>query len=80
MNKKLARKFIPIPPILDTDGIKYTPLGKADAFRHSLENSFQVNPEPYCNSHINKQTPKHNTRPKAGDMMRFLQLDLKWMA
>ncbi|CAL1296039.1 unnamed protein product [Larinioides sclopetarius] len=54
MNKKLARKFTPIPPILDTDGIRYTPLGKADAFRHSLENFFQVNPEPYCNSHINK--------------------------
>ncbi|GBO07200.1 RNA-directed DNA polymerase from mobile element jockey [Araneus ventricosus] len=54
MNRKLSKKFIPTPPILDTDGIKYTPLGKANAFKHSLENSFQENPEPYCNLHINE--------------------------
>ncbi|GBN39168.1 putative RNA-directed DNA polymerase from transposon X-element, partial [Araneus ventricosus] len=54
MNRKLSKKCIPTPPILDTDGMKYTPLGKANAFRHCLENSFQVNPEPYCNSHIKK--------------------------
>ncbi|GBM34722.1 hypothetical protein AVEN_208883-1 [Araneus ventricosus] len=54
MNRKLSRKFIPTPPILDTEGIKYTPLGKANAFKHSLENSFPENPEPYCNLHINE--------------------------
>ncbi|GBN86573.1 hypothetical protein AVEN_41317-1 [Araneus ventricosus] len=54
MNRKLSNKFIPTPPILDTDGMKYMPLGKANAFRYSLENSFQENPEPYCNSHISK--------------------------
>ncbi|GBN23224.1 RNA-directed DNA polymerase from mobile element jockey, partial [Araneus ventricosus] len=54
MNRKLSKKLTPTPPILDTDGMKYTPLGKANAFRHSLENSFQVNPEPYCNTHISK--------------------------
>ncbi|GBM61035.1 hypothetical protein AVEN_79682-1 [Araneus ventricosus] len=47
MNQKLSKKFIPTPPILDTNGIKYTPLGKANAFKHNLENSFQENPEPY---------------------------------
>ncbi|GBM58552.1 hypothetical protein AVEN_255332-1 [Araneus ventricosus] len=46
--------FISIPPILDTDGIKYTPLGKANAFKHSLENSSQENPKPYFNLHINE--------------------------
>ncbi|GBM54399.1 hypothetical protein AVEN_83006-1 [Araneus ventricosus] len=54
MNRKLSKKFIPTAPILDTDGMEYTPLGKANAFSYSLENSFQENPEPYCNSHINK--------------------------
>ncbi|GBO22917.1 hypothetical protein AVEN_190965-1 [Araneus ventricosus] len=54
MNRKLSKKFISTPPILDTDGIKYTPLGKANAFKHSLENSFQENPEQYCNLHINE--------------------------
>ncbi|GBM89207.1 putative RNA-directed DNA polymerase from transposon X-element [Araneus ventricosus] len=54
MNRKLSKKIIPTPPILDSDGMKYTPLGKANAFRFSLENSFQVNPEPYCNNHIKK--------------------------
>ncbi|GBL88889.1 hypothetical protein AVEN_179781-1 [Araneus ventricosus] len=54
MNRKLSKKFIPTPPILDTDEIKYTPLGKANAFKHSLEKSFQENPEPYCNLHINE--------------------------
>ncbi|GBO25010.1 hypothetical protein AVEN_97105-1 [Araneus ventricosus] len=34
--------------------MKYTPLGKANVFRHSLENSFQENLEPYCNIHIIK--------------------------
>ncbi|GBN57608.1 hypothetical protein AVEN_141750-1 [Araneus ventricosus] len=51
---KVIKKFIPTPPILDIDGIKYTPLGKANAFKHSLENSFQQNSEPYCNLHINE--------------------------
>ncbi|GBN95680.1 putative RNA-directed DNA polymerase from transposon X-element [Araneus ventricosus] len=53
-NRKLSKKFIPTPPILDTDGIKYTPLGKANAFKHSVENFLQENSEPYYNLHINK--------------------------
>ncbi|GBN91498.1 putative RNA-directed DNA polymerase from transposon BS [Araneus ventricosus] len=53
MNRKLSKKFIPTPPILDTDVIKYTPLGKANAFKHSPENSFQKNSELYYNFHIN---------------------------
>ncbi|KAF8789716.1 putative RNA-directed DNA polymerase like protein [Argiope bruennichi] len=51
-NRKLTKKFFALPPILYSDGLKYTPLGKANAFLHSLENSFQVNPEPYCNDQI----------------------------
>ncbi|GBN31697.1 hypothetical protein AVEN_62085-1 [Araneus ventricosus] len=54
MNRKLSKKFIPTPTILDTVGIKYTPVGKANAFKHNLENSFQENPEPYCNLHIDE--------------------------
>ncbi|GBN11497.1 putative RNA-directed DNA polymerase from transposon X-element, partial [Araneus ventricosus] len=50
--RKFTKKFIQVPPILDTDGLKYTPLGKANAFKYSLENSFQTNPEPYNNNHI----------------------------
>ncbi|GBM87188.1 hypothetical protein AVEN_78700-1 [Araneus ventricosus] len=45
--RKFSRKYIQIPPILDTDYIKCTPLGKANAFKYSLENSFQTSPEPY---------------------------------
>ncbi|GBO08459.1 hypothetical protein AVEN_8603-1 [Araneus ventricosus] len=51
---KVIKKFIPTPPILDTHEIKYTLLGKANAFKHSIENSFQENPEPYCNLHVNE--------------------------
>ncbi|GBN95687.1 hypothetical protein AVEN_204862-1 [Araneus ventricosus] len=52
--RKFSRNFHKIPPILDTDGLKYTPLGKANAFKYSLENSFQTNPEPYDNRHISE--------------------------
>ncbi|GBN05498.1 putative RNA-directed DNA polymerase from transposon X-element, partial [Araneus ventricosus] len=52
--RKYSRKFHKIPPILDTDGLKYTPLGKANAFKYLLENSFQTNPEPYDNRHISE--------------------------
>ncbi|GBM90775.1 hypothetical protein AVEN_229453-1 [Araneus ventricosus] len=31
----------------DTDDIKFTPLGKANALLYSLEKSFQTNAEPY---------------------------------
>ncbi|KAF8791376.1 hypothetical protein HNY73_006256 [Argiope bruennichi] len=53
-NRKLTKKFFALPPILDSDGPKYTPLDKADAFLRSLENSFQVNPELYCNNQIKR--------------------------
>ncbi|GBM13874.1 putative RNA-directed DNA polymerase from transposon X-element [Araneus ventricosus] len=52
--RKFSRKFHKIPPILDTDGLNYTSLGKANAFKYSLENSFQTNPKPYVNSHISE--------------------------
>ncbi|GBM67835.1 hypothetical protein AVEN_229124-1 [Araneus ventricosus] len=48
-NWKFSRKFHKIPPILDKDGLKHTPFGIANAFKYSLENSFQTNPEPYNN-------------------------------
>ncbi|GBN10163.1 hypothetical protein AVEN_190798-1 [Araneus ventricosus] len=48
-NRKISKKHIQIPLILDTDGVKYTPHGKANAFKYSLGNSFQINPEPYDN-------------------------------
>ncbi|GBM83652.1 hypothetical protein AVEN_160819-1 [Araneus ventricosus] len=53
MNRNLSKKAIPIPPIHDTDGINDTPFVKANVFKHILEISFQENPEPYCNLHIN---------------------------
>ncbi|GBO22578.1 putative RNA-directed DNA polymerase from transposon X-element [Araneus ventricosus] len=52
--RKFSRKYIQIPPILDTNGIKYNPLGKSNAFKYSLENSFQTNPEPYDDVHIDE--------------------------
>ncbi|GBM17263.1 putative RNA-directed DNA polymerase from transposon X-element, partial [Araneus ventricosus] len=52
--RKFSRKFQKIPPILDTDGLKYTSLGKANAFKYSIENSFQKNTGPYDNRHISE--------------------------
>ncbi|GBM27714.1 hypothetical protein AVEN_25338-1 [Araneus ventricosus] len=52
--RKFSRKFRKIPSILDTNGLKYTPLGKANAIKYSLENSFQTNPDPYDNRHISE--------------------------
>ncbi|GBN32004.1 putative RNA-directed DNA polymerase from transposon X-element [Araneus ventricosus] len=52
--RKFSRQFHKIPPILDTDGLKYTHLVKANVFKYSLENSFQTNPELYDNRHISE--------------------------
>ncbi|GBM90166.1 hypothetical protein AVEN_20288-1 [Araneus ventricosus] len=51
---KVIKKFSPTLPILDTEGIKFTPIGKSNAFKHRQENSFQENPKPYCILHINE--------------------------
>ncbi|GBO18446.1 putative RNA-directed DNA polymerase from transposon X-element [Araneus ventricosus] len=69
-----ARKYIQIPPMLDTDGIKYTPLGKANAFKYSLENSFQTNPEPYDDVHIdevNRAIRRYINNPKPSSNIKF---------
>ncbi|GBM54953.1 hypothetical protein AVEN_33512-1 [Araneus ventricosus] len=66
MNRKLSKKFILTPLILEIIlGMKYTPLGKANAFRYSLQNSFQENPDPYYNSHINKVNRSINNHPRS---------------
>ncbi|GBN97302.1 hypothetical protein AVEN_8826-1 [Araneus ventricosus] len=41
-------------PFLIRMGSSTPPLGKANAFKYSLENSFQTNPEPYDNRHISE--------------------------
>ncbi|GBO31509.1 hypothetical protein AVEN_20595-1 [Araneus ventricosus] len=51
---KFSRKFHQFPPIFDTDRLKFTTLGKVNAFKYSLENFFQTNPESYDNRHISK--------------------------
>ncbi|GBN48145.1 hypothetical protein AVEN_119641-1 [Araneus ventricosus] len=61
MNRKLSKKFIPTRTILHTDGIEYTSLINANTFKHSLENSFQENPEPHCNLHMNEVINSINT-------------------
>ncbi|GBO13245.1 RNA-directed DNA polymerase from mobile element jockey [Araneus ventricosus] len=79
--RKFSRKYIQIPPILDTDGFKYTPLGKTNAFKHSLENSFQTNPEPYDDVHIDEvnraihryiDNPKPSSNIKLSSTQEFL--------
>ncbi|GBN75382.1 putative RNA-directed DNA polymerase from transposon X-element [Araneus ventricosus] len=72
--RKFSRKYIQIPPILDTDGIKYTPLGKANAFTFSLENSFQNNPEPYDGAHIdevNRAIRRYIDNPKPSSNIKL---------
>ncbi|GBO19147.1 hypothetical protein AVEN_210708-1, partial [Araneus ventricosus] len=72
--RKFSRKYIQIPPILDTDGIKYTPLGKANAFKFSLENSFQNNPEPYDGAHIdevNRAIRRYIDNPKPSSNIKL---------
>ncbi|GBN43926.1 hypothetical protein AVEN_123553-1 [Araneus ventricosus] len=72
--RKFSRKYIQIPPILDTDGIKYTPLGMANAFKYSLENSFQTNPEPYDDAHIdevNRAIRRYIDNPKPSSNIKL---------
>ncbi|GBN18876.1 putative RNA-directed DNA polymerase from transposon X-element [Araneus ventricosus] len=72
--RKFSRKYIQILPILDTDGIKYTPLGKANAFKYSLENSFQTNPEPYDEVHIdevNRAISRYIDNPKPSSNIKL---------
>ncbi|GBL85315.1 putative RNA-directed DNA polymerase from transposon X-element [Araneus ventricosus] len=72
--RKFSRKYIQIPPILDTDGIKY-PLGKANAFKYSLENSFQTNPEPYDDAHIdevNRAIRRYIDNPKPSSNIKLI--------
>ncbi|GBO31270.1 putative RNA-directed DNA polymerase from transposon X-element [Araneus ventricosus] len=70
-----ARKYIQIPHILDTDGIKYTPLGKANAFKYSLEKSFQTNLEPYDDHHIaevNRAIRRYIDNPKPNSNIKSI--------
>ncbi|GBN86770.1 hypothetical protein AVEN_179844-1 [Araneus ventricosus] len=71
--RKFSRKYIQIPPILDTDGIKYTRLGKANAFKYSLENSFKTNPELYDDHHIaedNRAIRRYIDNPKPNSIIK----------
>ncbi|GBN77702.1 hypothetical protein AVEN_269106-1 [Araneus ventricosus] len=81
--RKFSRKYIQIPPILDTDGIKYTALGKSNAFKYSLENLLQTNPEPYDDAHkdeVNRairryiDNPKHSSNIKLTSPQEILSL------
>ncbi|GBN76415.1 hypothetical protein AVEN_178873-1 [Araneus ventricosus] len=72
--RKFSRKYIQIPPILENDGIKYTPLGKANAFKYSLENSFQTNPEPYDDLHtaeVNREIRRYFDNPKPSSNIKL---------
>ncbi|GBM46176.1 putative RNA-directed DNA polymerase from transposon X-element [Araneus ventricosus] len=69
-----ARKYIQILPILETDGIKYTPLGKSNTFKYSLENSFQTNSEPYDDLHIaevNRAIRRYIDNPKPSSNIKL---------
>ncbi|GBN00824.1 hypothetical protein AVEN_197340-1, partial [Araneus ventricosus] len=66
-NRKFSKKYIEIPLIIDTDGVKYTPLDKADALKYSLEISFQTNPESYDDNQIpmiNKAVRQYIRKPR----------------
>ncbi|GBN39105.1 hypothetical protein AVEN_33732-1 [Araneus ventricosus] len=68
-DRKFSRKYIQIPPVLDTDGIKYTP------FKYSLENSFQTNPEPYDDHHIaevNRAIRRYIDNPKTNSNIKSI--------
>ncbi|GFY31728.1 uncharacterized protein TNCV_4200371 [Trichonephila clavipes] len=49
---KFSKRHTPFPPLHGPGGIAYSDFEKAEAFKDTLEVTFQENEEPYCDDKI----------------------------
>ncbi|GFT99348.1 uncharacterized protein TNCV_3162301 [Trichonephila clavipes] len=49
---KFSKRHIPLPPLHGPGGMAYSDFEKAEAFKDTLEVTFQENEEPYCDDKI----------------------------
>ncbi|GFW74947.1 probable RNA-directed DNA polymerase from transposon X-element [Trichonephila clavipes] len=52
LHRKFSKKHIPFPPLHGPGGMAYSDFEKAEAFKDTLEVTFQENEEPYCDDKI----------------------------
>ncbi|GFX71000.1 RNA-directed DNA polymerase from mobile element jockey [Trichonephila clavipes] len=50
--RKFSKRHIPFPPLHGPGGMAYSDFEKAEAFKDTLEVTFQENEEPYCDDKI----------------------------
>ncbi|GFU90848.1 probable RNA-directed DNA polymerase from transposon X-element [Trichonephila clavipes] len=48
LHRKFSKRHIPLPPLHGPGGMAYSDFEKAEAFKDTLEVTFQENEEPYC--------------------------------
>ncbi|GFU88011.1 probable RNA-directed DNA polymerase from transposon X-element [Trichonephila clavipes] len=52
LHRKFSKRHIPFPPLHGSGGMAYSDFEKAEAFKDTLEVTFQENEEPYCDDKI----------------------------
>ncbi|GFX64664.1 RNA-directed DNA polymerase from mobile element jockey [Trichonephila clavipes] len=52
LHRKFSKRHIPFPPLHGPGGMAYSDFKKAEAFKDTLEVTFQENEEPYCDDKI----------------------------
>ncbi|GFW65440.1 probable RNA-directed DNA polymerase from transposon X-element [Trichonephila clavipes] len=52
IHRKFSKRHIPFPPLHGPGGMAYSDFEKAEAFKDTLEVTFQENEEPYCDDKI----------------------------
>ncbi|GFT61575.1 probable RNA-directed DNA polymerase from transposon X-element [Trichonephila clavipes] len=52
LHRKFSKRHIPLPPLHGPGGMAYSDFEKAEAFKDTLEITFQENEEPYCDDKI----------------------------
>ncbi|GFX41714.1 RNA-directed DNA polymerase from mobile element jockey [Trichonephila clavipes] len=52
LHRKFSKRHIPFPPLHGPGGMAYSDFEKAEAFKDTLEVTFQENEEPYCDDKI----------------------------
>ncbi|GFT38550.1 uncharacterized protein TNCV_2748271 [Trichonephila clavipes] len=52
LHRKFSKRHVPFPPLHGPGGMAYSDFEKAEAFKNTLEVTFQENEEPYCDDKI----------------------------
>ncbi|GFT94007.1 uncharacterized protein TNCV_5000351 [Trichonephila clavipes] len=60
LRRKIAKRETTIPPLHDPRGIAHSDFEKAEAFKDTLEITFQENVEPYCDDKIEVENVINN--------------------